>query len=170
MCDFVAMRLRGLLLRRSLFYGGLLGLGGRQLPFGLDLLVVVRFGSIAEARNGIYTRETACVFLEGSWANQFQPAIFAARIGALVSLLMSSAKRDGLIHDTLTRITVVGPEAHRCVIVPCTLHTMLHLEESENKEQRKAGGFNYDILNTSYWVWRGASRRGQFRSCFRLGR
>ena len=47
-------------------------------------------------RNGIYTRETACVFLEGSSANQFQPAIFAARIGALVSLLMSSAKRDGL--------------------------------------------------------------------------
>ena len=34
-------------------------------------------------RNGIYTRETACVFLEGSSANQFQPAIFAARIGAL---------------------------------------------------------------------------------------
>ena len=67
----------------SLFYGGLLGLGSRQLPFGLDLLVVVRFGSIAEARNGIYTRETACVFLEGSSANQFQPAIFAARIGAL---------------------------------------------------------------------------------------
>ena len=30
--------------------------------------------------------------------------------------------------------------------VPCTLHTMLHLEESGNKEQRKAGGFNYDIL------------------------
>ena len=26
-------------------------------------------------------------------------------------------------------------------------HTMLHLEESGNKEQRKAGGFNYDILD-----------------------
>ena len=50
----------------------------------------------ASSRNGIYTRETACVFLEGSSANQFQLAIFAARIGALVSLLMSSAKRDGL--------------------------------------------------------------------------
>jgi hypothetical protein len=24
---------------------------------------------------------------------------------------------------------------------------MLHLEESGNKEQRKAGGFNYDILD-----------------------
>jgi hypothetical protein len=47
-------------------------------------------------RNGIYTPETACVFLGGSWADQFQPATFAARI-ALVSLLMISAKRGGLI-------------------------------------------------------------------------
>ena len=31
--------------------------------------------------------------------------------------------------------------------VPCTLHMMLHLDESGNKEQRKAGGFNYDILD-----------------------
>jgi hypothetical protein len=35
--------------------------------------------------------------------------------------------------------------------VPCTLHTMLHLEESRNEEQRgtqrKAGGLNYDILD-----------------------
>ena len=34
-CDFVATRLRGLLLRCNLFYGGLLGLGSRRLPFGL---------------------------------------------------------------------------------------------------------------------------------------
>jgi hypothetical protein len=30
---------------------------------------------------------------------------------------------------------------------PCMLHMMLRLEESRNKEQRKAGGFNYDILD-----------------------
>jgi hypothetical protein len=35
---------------------------------------------------------------------------------------------------------------------------MLHLEESGNKEQRKAGGFNYDILD-ELWVWKGPSRQ-----------
>jgi hypothetical protein len=57
------------------------------------------------------------------------------------------------LHDTPTRTAVQDLREFPPVCeVPCILHTMLHLEESRNKEQRKAGGFNYDILDESFRV------------------
>jgi hypothetical protein len=42
---------------------------------------------------------------------------------------------------------------------------MLHLEESGNKEQRKAGGFNYDILDERLGLQR-TKQTGNFVAAF----
>jgi hypothetical protein len=48
---------------------------------------------------------------------------------------------------------------------PCMPHMMLRLEESRNKEQRKAGGFNYDILDELLGLER-TKQTGNFVAAF----
>jgi hypothetical protein len=88
-------------------------------------------------------------------ANQFHQ-IFAARKRLQLRFSFCSLAAAPPTHEQRkTRWPYMTPHAHRSTgpefppmcEVPCILHTVLHLEESRNKEQRKAGGFNYDILD-----------------------